>query len=357
MALKVGVVGMGGIGHTHCRCYKNDELAELICVCDLFKDRADQAAEEFGVEAFYTLKEMISAHPELDIVDITTSGFENGSQHFEPAYEALEAGKNVLVEKPICTDVREARELVNFASRQKLYLGCDLNHYFTDTANMGLDYIKQGKIGEPVYLLQKMGFNGSEMQYGGKGSLRWQMPYSHLKAFLAHPFSVMRRFGGDITHIQAFMNKPGVRKSADDPMLSINSVHMQFANGSVGYIISQRGDASFGLGGWWCFEMAGTKGTFCIENCVEKITYWTAGQEPVVTNTGITSFDATFPNRIHAFLEDITNQVPREFIRASGRDALATLEYTFAVIESYENGGALVRPYPLPTIHGHGIVL
>lgn len=352
MALKVGVVGMGGIGNTHAQCHKNDPLAELVAVCDVQKAKADEAAAKYGVEAFYSLREMLRAHPELNIVDVTTSGFEQGSWHYEPVMEALAAGKNVLVEKPISNDINEAREMVAFAAKQKVYLGCNLNHYFTEPANKALEYMKEGKIGEPVYLLQKMGFNGSEATYGGPGSARWHFPYAHLKAFLAHPFSVMRRFGGDITHIQAFMNKPGVRKSADDLMLSINSVHMQFANGSVGYIISQRGDASFGLGGWWCFEMAGTKGTFCIENCVEKLTYWTAGQEPVVMNTGITDFGATFPNRIHAFLEDITNKVPREYIRASGRDALATLEYTFAVIESYENGGALVRPNPLPPIHG-----
>ncbi len=357
MALKVGVVGMGGIGHTHSRCYKNDSLAELIAVCDIVKEKADQAAEEFGVEAFYSLKDMLKAHPELDIVDVTTSGYENGSWHYEPAMEALAAGKNVLVEKPISNDVREAREMVKFAAEQNVYLGCNLNHYFTEPAEQALQLIADNKIGEPVYLMQKMGFNGSEMGYGGRSQGRWQRPYSHLKAFLAHPFSVMRRFGGDITHIQAFMNKPGVRKTADDLMLSIASIHMRFENGSAGYIISQRGDASFGLGGWWCFEMAGTRGTFCIENCVEKLTYWTAGQEPVVTNTGITDFGATFPNRIHAFLEDITNKVPRELIRASGRDALATLEYTFAVIDSYENGGALVRVNPLPNIHAHGIVL
>jgi hypothetical protein len=48
----------------------------------------------------------------------------------------------------------------------------------------------------------------------------------------------------------------------------------------------------------------------------------------------------------------VTKKVPHEKIRASGRDALATMEYIFAVIESYENGGALVRPHPLPPIHG-----
>ena len=67
---------------------------------------------------------------------------------------------------------------------------------------------------------------------------------------------------------------------------------------------------------------------------------------------GVSDFGSTFPNRIGAFLEDITNGVHPETIRASGRDALATLEYTFAAIKSYENGGELVVPEMLPPIRG-----
>jgi predicted dehydrogenase len=222
---------------------------------------------------------------------------------------------------------------------------------------MAKQYMDDDKIGETVYALFKTGFDGGEFTYGGKGTARFNQAYGHMKAFLTHPFSVMRYFCGDITHIQSFSTKPGFRKNKGDLLLSVNSVHVRFANDTVGYLLSQRGDAMWGLGGWWSFEVAGSKGTFCIENCVEKLTYWgaptSAGKpEPVVTNTGITNFDQTFPDRIHAFLEDVTNGVPPEKIRASGRDALATMEYIFAVIESYENGGALVRPHPLPAIHG-----
>jgi predicted dehydrogenase len=169
----------------------------------------------------------------------------------------------------------------------------------------------------------------------------------------------MRYFNGNITHVQAFMNKPGIRKSAADLMLSIASIHVQFEDGCVGYLLSQRGDAMFGLGGWWSFELAGTKGTLCIENCVEKLHYWPADRNAVMgsgdaetLNTGTTDFGATFPRRIHAFLEDVSSCVPKDYLRASGRDALATLEYTFAAIESYEQGGALVRPHPLSPLHG-----
>ncbi|MHB1485068.1 MAG: Gfo/Idh/MocA family protein [Saccharofermentanales bacterium] len=359
MALKIGLVGMGGIGNLHADCYKKDELAELIAVCDVIKTKADEAAERLGVEAFYSLKEMMSAHPELDIIDVTTSGYENGSWHYEPALQAIDAGYNVLVEKPISNEVTEARELVRFATQKDIYLGCNLNHYFTEPAEKAMQYIKDGKIGEQVYSIHKVGFNGSDASYVRTTAGRWLRPYSHVKAFLAHPFSVMRYFSGNITHIQAFMDKPGVRKTADDLMLSINSVHVKFENGSVGYLLSQRGDATFGLGGWWSYELAGTKGTFCIENCVEKLSFWSPDNDsrmgagvPEITNSGVTDFSATFPRRIHAYLEDVTNKVPKDYLRSSGRDALATVEYTFAAIDSYEQGGALVRPGALPPLHG-----
>ncbi len=359
MTLKVGIVGMGGIGHTHAGCYKNDSLAELVAVCDVIKEKANKAAERWGVRAYNSLKEMLDAHPELDIVDVTTSGYENGSWHYVPAMEALGAGKNVLVEKPISNDVSEAREMVRFAAHKDVYLGCNLNHYFTDPAERAMRYMQEGKIGERVYCLHKVGFNGGDASYGGIGAARWQTPYAHVKAFLAHPFSVMRYFSGNITHVQAFMSRTGVRKTAGDVMLSINSVHVTFEDGSIGYLLSQRGDAMFGLGGWWSFELAGAKGTFCIENCVEKLHYWPAeGQAAMgsgtaeILDTGVTDFGTTFPRRIHAFLEDLTKGVPKDYLRASGRDALATLEYTVAAMTSHEEGGAVVRPNPLPPLHG-----
>ena len=356
MAIKIGLVGLGGIGNTHAASYQKDDLGDLVAVCDVRPERASESAAKYGVRGYNTLKEML-ANEELDIVDVTTSGYENGSWHFEPTLEALDAGKHVLCEKPLSNNIEECREMVRHAAKRKLYLGCNLNHYFTQTADLAKQLMDDGMIGERIYALFKMGFDGGEYTYGGKGSARFNQAYAHMKAFLTHPFSVMRHFCGDITHIQSFSTKPGFRKNKGDLLLSVNSVHVKFADDTVGYLLSQRGDAMWGLGGWWSFELAGSRGTFCIENCVEKLTYWGAPTsdgkpEPVVTNTGITNFDQTFPDRIHAFLEDVTNNVAPDKLRASGRDALATMEYIFAVIESYENGGALVRPHPLPPLHG-----
>ena len=358
MALKIGVVGMGGIGNTHADCYRNDALAKLVAVCDVVKEKADAAAERHGVKAYYRLADML-ANEDLEVVDVTTGGYENGSWHVEPTMEALEARKHCLCEKPLSNDIGEAREMVRAAASKRLYLGCNLNHYFTETATRAKKYMDDGDIGETIYLLFKMGFNGGEQTYSFNKSPRFNQPYAHMKAFLTHPFSVMRYFCGDITHVQTFSTKPGFRKNKGDLLLSVNSVHVRFANDTVGYLLSHRGDAMWGLGGWWSVEVAGSRGTFCIENCTERLTFWPGlkpGQgeapAPQVMDTGIKDFGATFPSRLHAFLEDVTNQVPLERLRASGRDALATLEYIQAMIESYEQGGAVMRPAPLPTIHG-----
>jgi len=369
MALKVGIVGMRGIGNNHADCHAKDELSDFVAVCDVVRERADETAERHGVKAYYSLKDML-AHEDLDVVDVTTGGNENGSWHYEPAMEALDAGKHVLVEKPLSNDVREAREMVATAAEKGVYLGCNLNHYFTEPAEIAKKYQDDGQLGELVYCLHKMGIAGGERTYGGlsKAPNVDGFPYFHVKAFLSHPLSVMRYFCGDVTHVQAFIDRPAFRKTAGDVMLSINSIHLKFENGCIGYLLSQRGDATFGLGGWWSIEVAGTRGTFVIENCVEKCTFFPApGTEgaaqpeklamgssplPVVHESGVSDFGATFPRRIHAFLEDVTNGVALEKLRASGRDALAALEYTWAAMESYEQGGILVRPHPLPLLKG-----
>ena len=362
MALRIGLVGMGGIGNTHAAAYKKDPLADLKAVCDVIPEKARTAAEKHGVRAYTSLKEML-ANEELDVVDVTTGGYENGSWHFEPTMEALAAGKHVLCEKPLSNDIGEAREMVRFAAERKRYLGCNLNHYFTPTAERARRYMDEGGVGETVNLIFKMGFQGGEETYGFNPSPRFNQPYAHMKAFLTHPFSVMRYFCGDITHVQTFSTKPGFRKNKGDLLVSVNSVHVRFANDTVGYLLSHRGDAVWGLGGWWSCEVAGSKGSFCIENCIEKLTYWPAPKpgvkyglgeapKPEVLDTGIKDFGETFPRRIHAFLEDVTAGVALNRLRSSGRDALATLEYIWATIESYESGGAVVRPQPLPTVHG-----
>ncbi len=215
---------MRGIGNTHAQVHSKDPLSKLVAVYDVVKERADSTAEKYGIKSYTSLKEMLS-NEDLDIVEVTTGGFQNGSWHYEPAMEAMEADKHVLVEMPISNQVEEARQMVAKATEKNVYLGCNLNHYFTPPTDLVKKYIQNGQVGEMVYCLHKMGFSGGEPEnYTALGSSRVQgWPYFHLKAFLSHPFTVMRYFCGDVTHVQAFVDRPGYRRLVDDIMQSIAS--------------------------------------------------------------------------------------------------------------------------------------
>ena len=79
MALKVGIVGMRGIGVPHADSYKQDPLADLVAICDVIKERADDGAAKYGTRVYYSLKDLLDGEPDLDIVDVCTGGIENGS--------------------------------------------------------------------------------------------------------------------------------------------------------------------------------------------------------------------------------------------------------------------------------------
>jgi len=162
LALKVGIVGLRGIGVPHAEAHTSDPLSDLVAICDVIRERADDGAAKYGAKAYYSLEDMLDGEPDLDVVDVCTGGYENGSWHYEPAMIAMEAGKNVLVEKPLSNDVGEAREMVAKAAEKDVYLGCNLNHYFTPPAEKAKEYMEGGAIGEPIYCLHKMGFQGGE---------------------------------------------------------------------------------------------------------------------------------------------------------------------------------------------------
>ena len=53
MAIRTAIIGVGNIGKTHARVYKANPLADLLAFCDIDHARADAAAKEFGVKAYY----------------------------------------------------------------------------------------------------------------------------------------------------------------------------------------------------------------------------------------------------------------------------------------------------------------
>ncbi|ULA60175.1 MAG: Oxidoreductase [Nitrospira sp.] len=109
--LRAGVIGVGHLGQHHARHYATLPGVTLAGVYDASPDRATLIAERHGVPAWTQLTDLL---PQVDLVSVAAPT----SAHFAAAKACLEAGKHVLVEKPIAVTSAEARELVELAARR-----------------------------------------------------------------------------------------------------------------------------------------------------------------------------------------------------------------------------------------------
>jgi predicted dehydrogenase len=107
--LKIGVLGAGHLGKIHIRQIK--ELTadyELMGFYDPDPGTATTVASEFGIHAFPTMEELITA---CDVVDVVTPTI----NHFDCAYKALRYSRHVFIEKPLSNTVQEAKDLLRLA--------------------------------------------------------------------------------------------------------------------------------------------------------------------------------------------------------------------------------------------------
>ena len=89
--LNIGIVGLGGIGNNHAKCYTDNKHTKVVAVCDIDKERADRAADRWDARPYYTVRQMLKGETGLDACSVTTAGVENGGDHYKPTMELLEA--------------------------------------------------------------------------------------------------------------------------------------------------------------------------------------------------------------------------------------------------------------------------
>lgn len=115
--LRAGVLGAGAFGRIHARKYAEDARVTFVGVYDPDDERATELANTHGAESFPSLDALLAR---VDIVTIASPP----SFHGEAALAVLNAGKHLLIEKPIATDVETAWKLGTLAANKKLTLAC-----------------------------------------------------------------------------------------------------------------------------------------------------------------------------------------------------------------------------------------
>lgn len=148
MTLRFGLIGYGLFGRHHARCLAATTGAELGAICAASpSSRAAAAADHGSATVLADWRELIAAD-DLDAVDIVVPNH----LHEEMAVAALEAGKHVLVEKPLATTVAGCERILaaSRASGQLVAVGHELR--FSRQWGTVKRLVDQGELGRPCYL-------------------------------------------------------------------------------------------------------------------------------------------------------------------------------------------------------------
>ncbi|MBO0600614.1 Gfo/Idh/MocA family oxidoreductase [Sporosarcina sp. E16_3] len=172
--LKIGIVGAGSLSESHLGAYAKNPNVELIAICDLIEERAIAKATTYNIKHVYTDYHEMFQNPELDAISVVTWN----NTHKEISIAALDAGKHVLCEKPLCMNHGEALEVKAATERsdKKFMIGYVRRHASSAVALK--DIINSGTLGEIYYakasILRRLGNPGgwfSDKSRSGGGPL------------------------------------------------------------------------------------------------------------------------------------------------------------------------------------------
>jgi predicted dehydrogenase len=146
---KVGIIGTGGISGAHASGFRKIPGVEIVATCDIKQAALDGFAKNFGPTRQYRdYRAMLQQETELDAVSVCTP---NGV-HCAPTVAALNAGKHVIVEKPMAMNAKEAKAMCDAARQAKRHLTIGFQWRFDTRSQMIRKQIDAGEFGKILYV-------------------------------------------------------------------------------------------------------------------------------------------------------------------------------------------------------------
>lgn len=147
--IRIGVVGTGWWAtQFHLPALLSNPNAEVTALADPAPQRLQKAATHFGIESSFADPHQLFASGLVDAVVIATPH----ATHYELTKAALERGLHVLCEKPFVLESQQGYELVRVARERSLQLMVGYTYQFTRHARLAREMVRQGKIGELLFV-------------------------------------------------------------------------------------------------------------------------------------------------------------------------------------------------------------
>ena len=227
--VRIGIIGTGGISRSaHLPAYSDLDTAEIAAICDVSSENLQVAGEKFNVapENRYSDYRDLLARDDIDAIDICTPN----QVRLEPLLAACEAGKHVLVQKPMARSIEEANQMIAAAKTAGVKMGVIYMGRFSPGAALVERLMQSGAIGKVTALREKTGHSGGLRL----PETSWRRSFDNVAGsfslLCAHTADRFRMLAGPGKSICAIGKTLVVPMTGDDNF----SATLEFASGNLG---------------------------------------------------------------------------------------------------------------------------
>lgn len=331
------VIGTGIVGGAwHAYVYSQMPQAELVAVCDLDIERARAIAQKYGVPHVYDDYRQLLANPAVEAVSIATPDF----AHREIAVAAAQAGKHILVEKPLATTVADAEAILQASEAAGIKLMVDFHNRVNPPFISAKQSVESGELGALKYIYARL----SNTTFVATQMLSWASRSSALWFLASHTFDLAHWLLDDKPQRVYAVSRAGTLQQMGIDAPDFHVAIVEFQNGAVvtlenSWILPETEPNVFN------FKMGllGSEGSMYINTsdhrAVEKYTRDSLSLPDILGFT----LDSTAPARMSGFvLEAIARFVDAVVddrpLLCSGREAAVVTRVLSAIEESARRG-------------------
>ncbi len=163
--LQVGIIGLGGIARAHCDAIATLDNVEVVAVADLFEEKRRQYMDKYNIPKGYASHTELLQDDEIDAVAVVL-----GHQlHHQLTVDACNAGKHVLVEKPMAISLEQCDNMIAAAAANHVKLMVAYTQHFYGTSVKAKEILDSGELGPLItavsYMSKNWNFSGRRPQY------------------------------------------------------------------------------------------------------------------------------------------------------------------------------------------------
>jgi len=226
---RIGVLGCGRVSARYREVFRDEltDVADVVAVTDLEAGKAESFASDVGGSPVVAdMDALIAAKPDL-ICILTESG-----NHYRHAKAVLEAGINVIVEKPVALRLEHADELAAIARERGLICAEIKQNRYNPAMRFLRQSVDEGRFGTLVTLGVRVHWSRDQSYYDDPWHGRWLMDGGVLSQQAIHHIDAMRWLGGPIEAVCAQGRAVINKLEAEDTATAI----VRFENGAMGTI-------------------------------------------------------------------------------------------------------------------------